>query len=145
MDSQNDHNRIHEKLTDYWQELRGDRPFPTESDINPDSLADIWDACFLIQVQGHSFHYAYLGTSLIEAYGNDLTNRDVCDRLIEPASPAMVHKCAEVVKTKNKAVDESEFTNTLGMRIKYRSCLLPLGDDAGEINYILGGMRWKAC
>ncbi len=143
------HKRLHERLLAYWQELRGNRAFPKEHDINPDDLEDVWDSCFLLQVIGKGadmrFRYSYLGSALIEAYGNDLTDQDVCATLIDPTTPNMIKKSAEVVKQRVQMVDESEFVNSLGMRIKYRSCLLPLGEKPNEVNYILGAMRWKAC
>jgi hypothetical protein len=140
-----EHKRLHERLLAYWQAARGNRPFPSEKDIDPEELADVWDACFLLQVTPAGFSYAYLGESLVKAYGDDLTSRDVCSTLVEPKSASMAQKCAEVVKQKTQMIDESEFVNTLGMRVKYRSCLLPLGDRADEVNYILGAMRWKTC
>ena len=139
--------RINEALIAYWNELKGNRLYPSEGDIDPDAIADVWDACFLVKLSsrketGH-FQYTYLGSYLIEAYGDDLTDQEVCSHLVDPDSMPMVKKFEEVARNGEPMNDEGEFTNHNNVVIKYRSCLLPLGDPGKPVNYILGGMKWK--
>jgi hypothetical protein len=140
------HNRIHERLIEYWQELCAGRAFPKESDIDPSQIAPIWDACFLVQMNsvGPTFKYSYLGVSLIEAWGDDASNEGVSSNLIDPATASLIHKFQEVADTKRPVIDESEFINKKKMRVKYRICMLPLGTAPDKVNFILGGMKWKA-
>ncbi len=142
--------RISEILKLYWERLRGERPFPMESEVNPDSdeLMPIWDSCFLVRVEANAeqpYHYAYLGDALVAAYGGeDASAREVCEMLVYPSTMSMVHRFKEVVNSGKPRMEESEFTNGSGELIKYRSELLPLGDETGDVAYILGGMKWKA-
>jgi len=144
--------RINEKLLSYWEEKKGSRLFPLESEINPDELEQVWDSCFLVSVDaahvamnGSPYHYIYLGQSLVDAYGDDLGNRQVCEQLIYPGNMSLIHHFDEIVTTKQPANDESEFKNINNMLIKYRSCMMPLGkDNSDEVAYIIGGMKWKA-
>lgn len=146
--SSNRERRINERLLSYWEELKAERPFPAEAEIDPDELADIWDSCFLVQVGARAaqggYKYTYLGPSLIEAYGDDLTNHEVSSHLIALSNPHLVQHFDEVARTAKPLVVESEFTNLKNMIVKYRSCMLPLGTLPGQVDYIIGGMKWKA-
>lgn len=135
--------RINQRLQAYWEELRGQRPYPKETEIDPEAIADIWESCFLVNVQEGS-KYTYLGQSLIEAYGDDLNDKEVCERLVYPSNSGIALKFQEVVDSKGAVVDEGEFINKKNLLIKYRSCMLPLGDEAGEVGFIIGGMKWRA-
>lgn len=141
--------RITEYLLSYWEELRGDRPFPAESDVNPGDLEDIWESCFLVEVKGSedkglSFKYAYLGGDLIDAFGDDMTGREIFDELVDPKTRDLVRNLTEMVELGEPTIREAEFTNHNNMLIKYRKAMVPLSDDGKTINFILGGMKWRA-
>ena len=138
--------RYHEHLQRYWEELRGSRKFPTENEINPDDLADIWSSCFLISIDDVTrrlgYRYSYLGESLIEAYGDDVSNPEVTMRLVSSSDTPMIHKFDEVLRAQGPVIDESEFVNLRFLNIRYRTCLLPLGI-SNKVTHIIGCMRWK--
>lgn len=139
--------RFHDRLQDYWEKLKGDRPFPSESDIDPEELPDIWPSCFLVAIDDVTrrmgYRFSYLGEDLIEAYGDDVTNPDLALRLISQANTSMVKKFDEVIRTGKPVIAASEFVNLKRLKIRYRTCLLPLGAQDGTISYIIGCMRWK--
>jgi len=138
--------RINERLFEYWDKIRSGKPYPAEGDIDPSELEGVWDNCFLVKVnekEHDGFKYSYLGISLIEAYGDDLTGQEICERLVEPNSDPLIKKFVEVRKSGKPVVDENEFKNRKNMLVKYRSCMLPLGTSSG-VDYIIGGMKWKA-
>ena len=140
------HHRSHEKLNGYWKAISNGRPFPPENEINPDELADIWDSCFLVAVdvvaKRSGYRYSFLGERLIEAYGDDVRNPEVATQLISTANPSTAKKIDEVIQSQKPVVDEAEFVNSKGISIRYRSCLLPLGQ-AGKVTHVIGCMRWK--
>jgi hypothetical protein len=141
------HHRSHEQLMQYWNTLRGGHDFPQESDVDPDAIAEIWPSCFLISIDDVTrkvgYRYSYLGDQLIEAYGDDVTNPDVALTSISTSSIPIVQKLDEVLKTKKPVFDESDFINLKGLHVKYRTCMLPLGFDDGQISHIMGCMRWR--
>lgn len=144
-----EHNRINEKIHDYWNKLRGEKSYPSENDINPEDIEDIWESCFLIKISNeeaitNGYRYTYLGKNLIEAFGDDLTNQDISSQLINPKSPPIAKHFNDIINNKLPIVDEDEFTNKSGMVIKYRSCMLPLGENEQSVNYIIGAMKWRA-
>ena len=137
--------RIHEQLQAYWQSLRAGRAFPSETDIDPVALNDIWDACFLVSVEQGGFGYDYLGQALVNAYGDDVSGKEITEKLLFPHPKSLFDSFQRVARDGQPLIDESEFVNSQGQSIKYRSCLLPLAGAYGERPaFILGGMKWKA-
>ncbi len=138
--------RIHEQLERYWQSLLNGRAFPREAEIDPQALKDIWDACFLVSARANgSFAYSYLGQALVDAYGDDISGREITETLLFPHPRSLFESFREVTQSGKPRTDESEFTNSRGHTIKYRSCLLPLAGPQGEKPaFILGGMKWKS-
>ena len=141
--------RINELLRDYWQRLRKGRPFPSDADIDPDAIGDIWGSCFMVKASSpeakeHGYRYEYLGTDLIEAFGGDITNEEVSSRLINPQSPPLQRHFDDVARTGMPVEDEAEFTNRQGRVIKYRSCMVPIGKSPSGVDYIIGAVKWKA-
>lgn len=146
---QNNEKRVNEKLLAYWQEIRGDRAYPLESDIEPEALHSIWNMCFLISVNPDitspkKYKYTYLGEELIKAYDNDLSDKETCETLVYPIPLTLLHTFDEMRISGKPTSQEAEFTNSKGIVIKFRSALLPLGrDDDKEVAYIMGGFAWK--
>jgi len=139
--------RSHQRLRTYWEGLKGGRPFPREDEIDPDTLRDIWDSCFLISIDDVThrlgYRYSYLGKDLILAYGDDVKDPNIAMQMLSTVSAPMVQKFDEVREKKTPVVDEAEFVNLKHFNIRYRTCILPLGRD-GEITHLIGCMRWKA-
>lgn len=139
--------RLTDQLYTYWKMVKGDRDLPREQDINLADLQDIWDHCFLLQVKKNSelidYRYIYIGESIIEAYGDDLTGQSVYAKLVSPETAAVISKFDKVLESQVPVFDESEFVNLQGITIKYRQCLVPLGARSGVVDYIMGGMTWK--
>ena len=135
--------RITDALQKHWEEVKGDRKFPEESDISPDAIEDIWSNCFLAKSEGGKFVYSYLGKSIVEAYGDNLEGEEIVEHELYPESPEVNSKFEEVAKTGEPIKFEGAFINRNNMDIKFRKVLLPLGKD-GKVEYIIGGMRWRA-
>ncbi len=137
--------RIHEQLEQYWESIRGQRALPREADVQPEELKSIWNDCFLVSVRANgSFAYNYLGDALVEAYGDDITGREITETLVYPHPASLVATFRDVLNNGKPVTDESEFTNSKGAHIKYRSCVLPLaGAHGDEVRFLLGGMKWK--
>lgn len=140
-----EHRRGHERLISYWQKLSGDRKFPEETEIDTEALADLWNSCFLLNTNkssDHGFKYEFMGPSLIEAYGVDLTGQTHTEETA-PNIVSILNAFKDIVANGTEAVDESEFVNTSRQTVKYRCCLVPFGNAPDNVKYILGLMRWK--
>ncbi|MFZ4540358.1 MAG: PAS domain-containing protein [Rickettsiales bacterium] len=139
------HLRINERLKAYWENLCKARPMPLESDVVIEDLKDIWDWCFLVSYRDNKFSYSYLGKELIDAYGDDITGKEITETLLYPHPVSLLSTFRQVIQSKTPGVDESEFNNSRGSAIKYRSCVMPLGAHGHDSTaFLLGGMKWKA-
>lgn len=123
---------------------------PREKDVRIADIETYWPHCFLVHHLGADaplstrFGYLYLGEAIISAYGDTLSQRAICERLVYPANPQLVQSCMTVVRDQAPHSQEADFINDSGATVRYRSVLLPLRDNVTEdIAYILGGMRWK--
>ena len=135
--------RINDTLMKYWDRLKEDGEVPPESLVNPDDIAEIWDDCFLIQVtKTHGYRYDFLGDNLVEAYGGDMVGHEV-DSLVSTSTSNAIERFREVIELKRPVVFMGVFVNYSNLKIKYRELLLPFTDGEGEINHILGGVRWR--
>lgn len=135
-----------ERLVSYWQELASGRKFPLETEINTRAISDLWTSCFLLNTHKHSdkdYRYEFMGPSLIEAFGADLTGQAHTEG-VEPQIPSIFHSFEQVVGEGVVVVDASEFTNKDGKQITYECCLVPFGKAPDHVNYILGLMRCVA-
>jgi hypothetical protein len=139
--------RITDVLHQYWDNKRGDRPYPMLSDINPDDLDDVWNSCFVVQLHHiqnkENYCFTYFGEILQRAYTRDLT--DVAIKyLVTPHADHLAEQYEKVLKTGEPIIDESSYENRDHITVSYRQCLLPVGlDDDGSIGFILGGIRYK--
>jgi len=136
--------RITLRLLAYWEKARAGKEMPSEQDIDPEHIQDLWDHCFLIHIkdlQKEGYYYTYLGDQIKKAYQGGLSEADT-GGLISPNATKLADCCAEVRMTRKPLVDEGEFTNAHGDQVKYRQCLLPLGE-GGEVQAVFGGMRYK--
>lgn len=140
------HHRAHDKLREYWEKLRGGRPFPEESEIDPEDIADFWDSCFLICVDDVTrrigYRYSYLGSELVKAFGDNTDNPEVALKLLSMSIVPNAKKMDEVIEQKQPVIDEGEFINRHGMKVRYRNCIVPFGAN-GQVSHIFGVMRWR--
>ena len=142
------HHRCHDQLLNYWKDICKGREFPQESDIDPEDINDIWDYCFLISMDDVTsrigYRYSYMGTALVGAFGDDVNNPDMALRLLSTTQVPNLKKIEEVLDKKHPVIDEGEFTNAHHMNVRYRTCIVPLGYENGEVSHLFGVMRWKA-
>jgi hypothetical protein len=136
--------RITLRLLAYWEKQRRGRLMPEEDDINPDDIRDLWDCCFLLHVtdlQKTDYNYTYLGQAIIDAYHHGVSKGDASG-VISPHASALAPGCRQVAETCKPLLEEGEFVNLGQKVIRYRQCLLPLGQD-NKVVAVFGGMRFK--
>ena len=138
--------RLTNRLQLYWQELARGGLMPSEEDIDPVELEDLWPKCFLIQTfdikHRRDMNFTYLGQEIIDAYqdGVMLEGQNV---LVSPQAPKMVLSFKQVMESMAPVVAEGEFLSLAGRIVRYRQCLLPLGK-GDSVDAIFGGMSFKA-
>lgn len=137
--------RITLRLLAYWEQLRGERDFPHEREIEPEALADLWDHCFLIRTRDLSntfdYNFTYLGSAIRNAYLSGMLD-DAFTGLISPNASQLSCSFGKVLETRSPIMEDGEFRNLRGQVVKFRQALLPFGE-VGDITAIFGGMRFK--
>ncbi len=137
--------RITSRLTRYWEQKRGARPFPSESDIDPDDISDFWDHCYLMHTRDISTsdgNYMYLGKAIMRAYQGHL-DPDHNPAVLSPNHRALEQHFNAVLESKTPIYQEGEFHNADGALVLYRQCMLPLGEKDDRVDGILGCMSFK--
>ena len=136
--------RITLRMLSYWEKIRAGRAMPTAQDFNSADLEDRWDSCFLIYLKDNStpdHTNTYIGKAILEAYRHGLTG-DEDHMLISPDVAMFLLNHQQILKSTKPLLEEGEFENFLLGTVKYRQCLLPLGEN-GKLTAILGGMHFK--
>jgi hypothetical protein len=136
--------RLTLQLMSYWERIRGARAMPRESDVNPDELNDLWDDCFLVHASNltqDDYNFVYLGDNIRMALSGGVTDdpaRFAQSLNVKRLSPSI----AKALKSQTPVIEEGELLNDLNQLVKYRQCLLPLGDGE-KVLAVFGGMRCK--
>ena len=129
-------------LLQYWNELRGERDFPHEDELDPERLPQVWDHCFLIQVRDiqhvKDYNYTYFGPALLDAYQLGLLDAEN-GKMVAPDANRLARLFAHVLNTRDPLMDEGSYLNDQGRVVKFRQSLMPLGNSEGVIESILGG------
>ncbi len=138
--------RLGMRLLRYWHEIRGERPYALENDIDPELLGADWDYCFLLQARDIAnvadYNFTYLGQKILTAYfdeGIDAHN----PFMVGPNAFRLSQHFARVLETKAPVMDEGAFETLKGRPVLFRQVLLPLGDARHGIDAIFGGMSYK--
>ena len=84
------------------------------------------------------YSYSYLGREIIEAYGHSEEDPKTA---IAPHA-GMIDGYMTVVRTRKPLIESGEFTNRHNQAVRYRQCLLPLGE-GDEVQAIFGALHLK--
>jgi hypothetical protein len=138
--------RLTLRLFRYWQELRGMRNMPVETDIDPEELGEDWDHCFLLQSRDvaniQDYNFTYLGSNIMHAYfDRELDEHN--EFMVGPNAYRLSTHFDRVLETRAPVLDEGEFLTVQGRRVLFRQVLLPLGTEDKGIEAIFGGMNCK--
>ncbi len=143
------HKRITDVLFEHWNEVRGERMFPSKDKIDEFDLQQkgVWDDVFVIEVfplvQSNGYRFIYTGKNL----GNEFNHEDsgqVIKNLIMDFLQSSNDKYNIVAEHKRPFQEEKTYKiDEAGGIIKYRQILLPLGPGDDEpVDVIIGGMRF---
>jgi hypothetical protein len=132
-------------LVRHWDRWRADRPFPSEQALDPDVLGEKWRYCFLVQVRDilnvRDYNYTYLGEGIIRAYQDGEVDGEYATMVGMNASK-LTHSFTRVMETRAPVLEEGEFYTLKGRRVRYRQCMLPLGEDGQAVDAIFGGISF---
>jgi hypothetical protein len=132
-------------LFDYWNALRGTRPAPERSDIDPGAIRSCLANTFVLTFDpdhGHPFRIA--GTSVCALFGAELTRKPFEALWAADARPAIRELMQTVTEDMEGVVagvtGHNEAAETVGLEM----ILLPLAGSDGSAGRVLGGLTAAA-
>ncbi len=136
----------HQSLMDlyaYWLSKKGPRRAPPRSAIRPEEIVKLLPSIALLDVVGDPprFRFRLFGTGLVDAYGQDLTNKFVDEIDVGgKVPPEILARATKVVREFCINSGRSRYTKKGDRRhIEYERILLPLSEDGETVNMILCG------
>lgn len=140
--------RLHIRLTDYWQKLKKDNILPAIAQFNSHTVPDLWPNCLVVAVEkaqatGVSFKYTYIGQPITQMFGQDLTGQLLDPRRKDFPIAVIAKKLTEVMEVGDAIQADNHFNNAQGKLVKYRGCFLPFGSDKTGITHILVGISHR--
>ncbi|HLF58150.1 MAG TPA: PAS domain-containing protein [Alphaproteobacteria bacterium] len=133
------------RLLKYWRGLGDVEKFPSESAIDARVIADMWPHCVMLDVAGKETdpEISYVGTALAECAGVDLAGQ----RLSQAPADTLISKglsyYGQVLVKKVPITFGGEFVDRRGIKILYRSIILPLSDNGMDIDRLLGAANCR--
>lgn len=144
---ENRRRRLTDVLLERWEEVRGNKRFPSLGDIDESILRreGVWDDSFIIEVFPlvikSGYRIKYIGKNLGEKFELNNSGKFV-KNLVLSFLETSSEKYEKVLHKQKPVIEEAEIKGRDGFDgIKYRQILLPLGDGE-KITHILGGMRF---
>jgi hypothetical protein len=137
--------RMINRIASYWEEIKGDRPFPSLKDVEAARLEDIRANCFVIDIS-ESVEMPvvrFVGEALSEggtvAHSGDtlssVPKRSLLGRISE--------HFLECVANGSPVGIEAEYDNDQGETVLYRGVVVPFSDDGEHIDFVLGAINSK--
>jgi len=133
-------------LIDYWQRLCKGRPYPLEDEIDPCDIEEIWEHCFLIQRRDVEhvayYNYTYIGPGIVAAYESGKIGA-LIPGLAHIDAAHLGKEYMQVFETGKPLLYENEYCLDALTEIRFRQCLVPLGNHEEKIGSILGLMGYR--
>lgn len=133
------------RLLAHWRELCGERAFPSFADVDPGQMSDMWPDCFVLDVAGHADNpiFRTVGAALAGWIDINLVDKHVADAPGKTLVSVAVSYAAEVLRKKVPISRGGEFLKPDGVRVLYRSILLPMSDDGETVSGLLGAANCR--
>lgn len=129
-----------EEITAYWTRLRGNRPYPAISDLDPKLIAADWPNSILFRCRaGSGALMPDMSFLPRQDAGDGGLGRSEDDGKIQ-LSPLMLQwlvSLAEDAVRNQRPVEDTESFPSARRAIGYRAVALPLSDDSSEIDHVL--------
>ena len=133
------------RLLSHWRQWCGDSQFPSFTDVNPAEMAEIWDYCFVLDFVGHEEDPVVRTVGerfqeyLPEPVRNCVLSQVPARSLIEQAAGYY----QEILRRGVPISRGGEFLKYDGMKVLYRSIILPMSDDGNNISGLLGAANCR--
>lgn len=139
--------RLTLRLTNYWNLIRKDKPFPRIEQFNFGAIAELWPDCVQVRLHGGGkrpvFWCEYMGDAIRQAYGKDMTNQILEYNTYTFPGVVMYSKLNEIAASPAPMDNNGHMMNEKGEIIKYRACFLPFCSDKRGLTHIVIGLSFR--
>lgn len=124
-------------LLSYWQRLRGDRPAPYRSEVDPRSMdCDIGNVFIIEVLDDGTERFRVAGSQVINTFGMELRGVPVRAILDVSAREGVATLISETLAT--AAIGYARLCPGVGGSELWEMLLLPLRSDSGKLDRVLG-------
>ena len=137
--------RANERALGYWREVAAPRRYPAFADIDLDSLGDLREHLFVVEIGGSVEDYRMVaaGGVIADAFGRDPTGHRVAEVLPQKIRKQSLYRQEMTARLGTPLDETGHWVDESGAVVLYRSILLPLSDDQRHINYLLGAFSFR--
>ncbi|MGB0631989.1 MAG: PAS domain-containing protein [Alphaproteobacteria bacterium] len=133
------------RLLSHWRQWCGDNQFPSFTDVNPVEMAEIWDYCFVLDFVG------YEDDPIVRTVGDKLQqymSEPIRNCLLSEVPPrTLIENAAgyyqEIFSRGVPISRGGEFVKYDGMKVLFRSIIMPMSDDGVVVSGLLGAANCR--
>ena len=123
----------------YWVARCGSRPMPCRADIDPRDIASVIPLVFIVDIcEPLRFRFRLVGTAICDRWHEDLTGRWLDELCFDGELTTVLEQYASVARTGIPRIDKEEFVNEESRYLHYQRLLLPLSEEGGMPNMLIG-------
>lgn len=145
-----DERRLTGRALLYWWTLKGDLRFPRHSDLPLDSTEvkngeGLWPNFFTVAVASslQASTFVYCGDAVAEMCREKPAGRLVSQCLPSPLWDRLASVFEATMGTMKPLTASGRFIAPSNRLVLYRSIVLPLSEDGGAIDHLLGALNFK--
>ncbi|MEX2650578.1 MAG: hypothetical protein WD673_16350 [Alphaproteobacteria bacterium] len=120
----------------HWQSLRRGRPFPALADIGPESIPALWRFCFIAGRGRDGLVFSYVGHAVNRGYG--MGEGPTTGGISRVLMNVLEGPCNGVYRSMRPELFEGVAPNGRGDELRYRACVCPLSENAGDVSHVFG-------
>ncbi len=143
--------RTNDRTLAFWNELRGDRAFPTPHDVTASATVDSAEVetlrpnVFVVYFNGQPLESVFtFGSEVLESVcGISTAHTRIADSLPSPLCASMLSFVRALAKARKPIAVSSSFATENGTELLYRSIYLPLSVDQDKVEHLLGAFSFK--
>ncbi len=133
------------RLLTYWRDLQDEFCFPCFADLNPVELDDIWSHCFVLDLSGNDGDpiFRTVGEAFAGFAECGFGNLKVSELPDDTLAWLSTYYFAEIIEKRAPVSRGGEFTGRDGVKVLYRSILLPMAEDGETISGFFGAANCR--
>ncbi len=143
--------RTNDRTLAFWNELRGDRAFPSPHDVTASATVDSAEVetlrpnVFVVYFNGQPLEsvFTFASEVLESVCGISTAHTRVADSLPSPLCDSMLSFVRALAKARKPIAVSSSFATENGTELLYRSIYLPLSVDQDKVEHLLGAFSFK--